>query len=39
MRSAHAVLYLRSLGYENAVNLSGGIQAWAEEIDPDLPVY
>ncbi len=39
VRSAHAALYLQSLGYENAVNLGGGILAWAEEIDPGLAVY
>jgi len=27
------------MGFENAVNLSGGILAWAEEIDPETPVY
>ncbi len=38
-RSAKAVEYLRSVGYENAVNLEGGILAWAEEIDPEMPTY
>ena len=38
-RSHRAVEYLRSRGYENAVNLAGGIRAWAEEIDPEMPTY
>jgi len=38
-RGVNAVAYLRSLGYEDAVNLTGGILAWAEAYDPDMPVY
>jgi adenylyltransferase/sulfurtransferase len=38
-RSHRAVEYLRSRGYENAVNLAGGIRAWAEEIDEEMPTY
>lgn len=38
-RSARAVAYLRELGFENAVNLAGGILAWAERVDPDMPTY
>ncbi len=38
-RGTNAVAYLRTMGYENAVNLAGGILAWAEEIDPEMPVY
>ena len=38
-RGDRAVAYLRSIGYENAVNLAGGILAWAEAIDPDMAVY
>lgn len=38
-RGTSAVAYLRTMGFENAVNLSGGILAWAEEIDPETPVY
>lgn len=32
-RSAHAVRYLRQLGYE-AINLTGGMFAWAQEQLP-----
>jgi rhodanese-related sulfurtransferase len=38
MRSAHAVHHLREAGYD-AVNLSGGIDAWSREIDPEIPLY
>ena len=38
-RAQQAVAYLRTLGYDNAVNLTGGIHAWAEAIDPEMPIY
>jgi len=38
-RSARAVRLLRRRGYENAVNLEGGILAWAQEIDPEMTEY
>jgi sulfur-carrier protein adenylyltransferase/sulfurtransferase len=38
-RSARAVRRLADAGFERAENLRGGILAWAEEIDPELPRY
>jgi adenylyltransferase/sulfurtransferase len=38
-RSGNAVQFLRQMGYERAVNLSGGINAWAERIDPSMRKY
>ena len=38
-RSANAVQFLRQMGYEKAVNLAGGINAWAERIDKTLRKY
>ncbi len=38
-RSAHAVQWLRSKGVANAVNLEGGIAAWAQRIDPAMMTY
>lgn len=38
MRSAHAVHHLREAGFD-ALNLSGGIDAWSREIDPEVPNY
>lgn len=38
-RSARAVELLRQLGFSKVKNLVGGIDAWAERIDPRLPRY
>ncbi|MDQ5825929.1 MAG: molybdopterin-synthase adenylyltransferase MoeB [Chloroflexota bacterium] len=38
-RSARAVNELRQLGFRKLWNLRGGINAWAEEVDPSLPRY
>jgi adenylyltransferase/sulfurtransferase len=38
-RSARALELLASAGFRKAKNLKGGINAWAREIDPKLPVY
>lgn len=37
-RSAKATKLLRKKGY-NASNLAGGVLAWSDEIDPDVPQY
>ena len=39
VRSAAVAEYLRGLGFAKAVNLSGGIDQWAAEIDPSLRRY
>ncbi|MEY2518331.1 MAG: sulfur-carrier protein adenylyltransferase/sulfurtransferase [Verrucomicrobiota bacterium] len=39
MRSEHAVRLLQEAGFENALNLEGGIEAWSVEIDPSVPRY
>lgn len=38
-RSAKAVAFLRQNGFPKAVNVAGGVLAWAERIDPSLPTY
>ena len=38
-RSLAATLHLRSRGFANAVNLAGGIDAWAVTVDPRTPRY
>ena len=38
-RSLRATLWLRQQGLEHAVNLRGGIDAWAGEIDPSMRRY
>jgi len=37
-RSAKAVQFLREKGYD-ATNVTGGINAWSESIDPSVPQY
>ena len=39
MRSAQAVQMLRQSGFTNVYNLEGGIDAWANEIDPAMQKY
>ncbi|CAM2065829.1 Molybdopterin-synthase adenylyltransferase MoeB [Sulfidibacter corallicola] len=38
-RSARAVALLRDLGFDEAVSLAGGIDAWADRIAPDMARY
>ena len=38
-RSAKAVDFLRQSGFSRVHNLAGGIQAWAERVDPKVPKY
>jgi adenylyltransferase/sulfurtransferase len=38
-RSARALDLLVSAGFRKVKNLKGGINAWAREVDPGLPVY
>ncbi|MFZ0708211.1 MAG: molybdopterin-synthase adenylyltransferase MoeB [Candidatus Korobacteraceae bacterium] len=38
-RSAKAVDYLRQSGFAKVHNLAGGINAWAERVDPRVPKY
>ena len=38
-RSAKAVDYLKQQGFNNVHNLVGGINAWADRIDPKMPKY
>jgi adenylyltransferase/sulfurtransferase len=38
-RSAQAVSFLKQAGFKKVKNLLGGINAWAEKIDRNMPVY
>ena len=38
-RSRRATEMLIARGFDRAANLTGGIDAWADEIDPDMPTY
>lgn len=39
VRSFHAARFLESAGFRDVVNLSGGVAAWADEVDPAMPRY
>ena len=38
-RSAQVTAWLHRRGYDNAVNLDGGIDAWSRTVDPAMPTY
>jgi molybdopterin/thiamine biosynthesis adenylyltransferase/rhodanese-related sulfurtransferase len=38
-RSARAIEVLASAGFRKIRNLRGGLNAWAQEVDPSVPVY
>ncbi len=38
-RSGRAVELMLSAGFRKVKNLKGGINAWAKQVDPNLPVY
>ncbi len=39
VRSAECLAILKSAGFEDATHVSGGVVAWAKQIDTSLPVY
>ena len=39
IRSMNAVQWLKGNGFDNVINLTGGISAWAKEIDPSVGSY
>jgi adenylyltransferase/sulfurtransferase len=39
VRSAHAIAFLRGQGFSRLTNLSGGIDRWSTEVDPQVPRY
>ena len=38
-RSAKAVTLLREKGFDRAYNVTGGILAWVDKIEPNKPRY
>ncbi len=38
-RSMQVALFLERKGFDSVLNLSGGVDAWAGEIDPDMRRY
>jgi rhodanese-related sulfurtransferase len=39
VRSMNVTAWLRQQGYERVQSLRGGIDRWAREIDPTIPLY
>lgn len=39
MRSQQVAQFLEKAGFKNVVNLTGGVDAWAREVDPQMPTY
>jgi adenylyltransferase/sulfurtransferase len=39
IRSAYVVRYLLDHGFNRVWNLRGGLYAWSEDVDPELPKY
>lgn len=39
MRSMEVGNYLEASGFKDIVNLEGGLDAWAEQVDRDMPRY
>ena len=38
-RSLNVVMWLKDRGFQNPLSMAGGIDLWAQEIDPSLPRY
>src|SRR5688572_2418494 len=39
MRSQQVVQFLKNKGFARVDNLAGGLDAWAEQVDPSMPRY
>lgn len=39
MRSLQVSQYLEKTGFTNVANLAGGIDAWARDVDSNIPTY
>jgi rhodanese-related sulfurtransferase len=39
MRSYQCGVFLERQGFGGVINLAGGVAAWAEEVDTDMPRY
>ena len=39
MRSMQVGLFLEQQGFTDVINLTGGVDAWAAQVDSDMPTY
>ncbi|MFV2031928.1 MAG: rhodanese-like domain-containing protein [Gammaproteobacteria bacterium] len=39
VRSMHVIQYLQQQNIKHLINLDGGLDAWARQIDPDMALY
>ena len=39
IRSRHVASFLEQAGFSNVINLTGGVDAWAKDVDPSMPKY
>jgi rhodanese-related sulfurtransferase len=39
IRSWQVAKFLESEGFGDVINLSGGVDAWANQVDPAMPLY
>ena len=39
IRSRHVGMQLEHVGFTNIINLAGGVDAWARDVDPEMAVY
>jgi len=39
VRSMQVIQYLHQQNIEHLINLDGGVDAWARQVEPDMPVY
>lgn len=39
LRSQMVADFLENQGFANLVNLTGGVAAWARQVDPSMPTY
>ena len=38
-RSGNVALFLKAQGWDDVINLKGGVLAWREEVDPSIAAY